>query len=359
MALQSGLARQRALPRPHQAGRRLRRLPRPVVRQRALGGAERLLPSTIAAEIAGLVAAGRIADRNGDDASARVYRASADHFQRSIKGWTVTTTGPYAAALLHPAVQDRRPGRGDHLQPRQRQHRRRPARVVDQGFLELTRLGALPADDPDVAARWPSWTTSSGARRRPAPASTATGPTHRHRGRLRRLPGPRPDRLLADRQAVADRQPGLRAPVAGARRRARRAAAAARRPPGAAALLAAMRVRLGRRPGARAGWEDPAVAAPPFGTDPTDRLDRLQAGRGGRLGLTADLGPGPAVRLISRSAPAARSSSPRIRASRYASPLAQAPLTVTAPADGPVDGDRHERHRHDRAGRAGRVAATT
>ncbi len=53
-------------------------------------------PSTIAAEIAGLVAAGRIADVNGDHARARVYRATADHFQRSIKGWTVTTTGPYA-----------------------------------------------------------------------------------------------------------------------------------------------------------------------------------------------------------------------------------------------------------------------
>src|SRR2546423_14483654 len=53
-------------------------------------------PSTIAAEIAGLVAAGAIADRHGDSASARVYRATADHFQRSIKGWAVTTTGPYA-----------------------------------------------------------------------------------------------------------------------------------------------------------------------------------------------------------------------------------------------------------------------
>src|SRR3989440_216524 len=54
-------------------------------------------PSTIAAEIAGLVAAGATADRHGDHASAIVYRATADQFQRSIKGWTVTTSGPYAA----------------------------------------------------------------------------------------------------------------------------------------------------------------------------------------------------------------------------------------------------------------------
>ena len=76
-------------------------------------------PSTIAAEIAGLAAAGAIADRNGDAAGARVYRATADQYQRSIKGWTVTTTGPLSTrAVLHPAVQDRRPERGAQLRPR-------------------------------------------------------------------------------------------------------------------------------------------------------------------------------------------------------------------------------------------------
>jgi glucoamylase len=51
-------------------------------------------PSTIAAEIAGLVAAADIAQANGDRASARVYRGVADDFQRSVKGWTVTSNGP-------------------------------------------------------------------------------------------------------------------------------------------------------------------------------------------------------------------------------------------------------------------------
>src|SRR6185312_2889924 len=54
-------------------------------------------PSTIAAEIAGLVTAGAIADRHGAHDAALVYRATADHFQRSIKGWTVTTSGPYGS----------------------------------------------------------------------------------------------------------------------------------------------------------------------------------------------------------------------------------------------------------------------
>ena len=55
-------------------------------------------PSTIAAEIAGLVAAADLAQANGDTASAAVWLGVADDWQRSIKGWTVTTNGPLAAA---------------------------------------------------------------------------------------------------------------------------------------------------------------------------------------------------------------------------------------------------------------------
>ena len=108
-------------------------------------------PSTIAAEIAGLVAAGAIADLNGDGASARVYRATADHYQRSIKGWTLTTTGtlspkPYFVRLTkngdpNSAFTYNLGNGGPDADQRD---------VVDAGFLELTRLGVLPADDADV-----------------------------------------------------------------------------------------------------------------------------------------------------------------------------------------------------------------
>src|SRR3954463_13563237 len=50
--------------------------------------------STISAEIAGLLAAAKIARVNGDDGSARVWRATADEFQRNLKRWTLTTNGP-------------------------------------------------------------------------------------------------------------------------------------------------------------------------------------------------------------------------------------------------------------------------
>ncbi|HEU4346481.1 MAG TPA: glucodextranase DOMON-like domain-containing protein [Actinoplanes sp.] len=112
-------------------------------------------PSTIAAEIAGLVAAGVLAQRRGDDAAAQVYLATADHFQRSIKGWTVTTSGPYAPRYFirlsktgdpNAAISYNLGNGGPDADQRS---------VVDQGFLELTRLGILPSDDPDVRASLP------------------------------------------------------------------------------------------------------------------------------------------------------------------------------------------------------------
>jgi glucoamylase len=109
-------------------------------------------PSTIAAEIAGLVAAGRIARLHGDDEAARVYLSTADHFQRSIKGWAVTTTGPYGSGRYfirlsktgdpNAAITYNLGNGGPDADQRA---------IVDAGFLELVRLGILPPDDADVA----------------------------------------------------------------------------------------------------------------------------------------------------------------------------------------------------------------
>ncbi|SHG56988.1 glucoamylase [Jatrophihabitans endophyticus] len=108
-------------------------------------------PSTIAAEIAGLTAAATIAHRQGDDAHARVYQAAADEFQRTVKAHTVTTTGPYSdKPYFVRLTKDGNPDAGTtyglgngSVQADQRS-------VVDGGFQELVRLGALPADDADV-----------------------------------------------------------------------------------------------------------------------------------------------------------------------------------------------------------------
>ncbi len=108
-------------------------------------------PSTIAAEIAGLISAANIADVNGDHVSARVFRGAADDWQRSIKSWTVTTTGPLASNPYfmrlsksgdpNAAISYNVGNGGPTLDQRS---------VVDAGFLELSRLGELPASDSGI-----------------------------------------------------------------------------------------------------------------------------------------------------------------------------------------------------------------
>jgi glucoamylase len=109
-------------------------------------------PSTIAAEIAGLTAASAIAASHGDTARAHLYQATADDFQRNIKNWTVTTTGPdgprYFIRLSktgdpNAAITYSLGNGGPTLDQRS---------VLDGGFQELARLGELPVTDPDIQA---------------------------------------------------------------------------------------------------------------------------------------------------------------------------------------------------------------
>ncbi len=127
-------------------------------------------PSTIAAEIAGLLAAADIADADGDHTSAAVWRGVADDYQRTVKHQTVTTNGP---AAPHPyfirlsktgdpnaAISYNVGNGGPTLDQRA---------VIDAGFLELPRLGVLASTDPDVAQSLP--VVDATIRR-----STASGP---------------------------------------------------------------------------------------------------------------------------------------------------------------------------------------
>lgn len=110
-------------------------------------------PNTIAAEIAGLVAAAKIATLHHDSAAARLYLATADEFQRTVVPETVTTNGP---ASKHPyfirVSKNGNPnssysyylGNGNPKAYDQRS-------VIDAGFLSLARLGELPQNAPVVA----------------------------------------------------------------------------------------------------------------------------------------------------------------------------------------------------------------
>jgi glucoamylase len=127
-------------------------------------------PSTIAAEIAGLVAAADIALVNHDKLSAQLWLGVADDWQRSVEGWTVTSTGPLAS---HPyfirlsktgdpnaAITYNVGNGGPTLDQRT---------VIDAGFLELVRLGLVPFNDTAVTESLPvvdaniETTTTSGA----------------------------------------------------------------------------------------------------------------------------------------------------------------------------------------------------
>jgi glucoamylase len=109
-------------------------------------------PSTMADEVAGLVAAASIARVQGDRASQRLFLATADNFRRLILATTITDNGPLSAQPYFIRVgKTGNPdqafsyslGNGNPTSEDQRS-------VVDQGFLELVRLGELPASDPVV-----------------------------------------------------------------------------------------------------------------------------------------------------------------------------------------------------------------
>ena len=100
------------------------------------------------------MAAAHLARAAGDPVRAALYLATADGYQRNVKKWTVTSTGPYGTGRYfirlsptgHPdtaETYDLGNGSLSHVDQR---------KVIDAGFLELARLGELPAHDPDVLA---------------------------------------------------------------------------------------------------------------------------------------------------------------------------------------------------------------
>jgi len=110
-------------------------------------------PSTIAAEIAGLVCAAAIADRNGDAGAASRYRRTADDWASRLDGWTVTRTGPLAREPYYVrTAQHGTPDSGEPLEINNGGGTYDERAIVDAGFLELVRLGIRPPSSPLVSA---------------------------------------------------------------------------------------------------------------------------------------------------------------------------------------------------------------
>jgi len=113
-------------------------------------------PSTIAAEVAGLVCASDIARKNGAKDDAEHYLRVADDWAANIEKWMVTTTGhlgaPGARLGYYIRVDDSTdPNDGAKLDVKNGGGVWDKRDVVDAGFLELVRLGIRPASDAIIA----------------------------------------------------------------------------------------------------------------------------------------------------------------------------------------------------------------
>lgn len=109
-------------------------------------------PSTIANEIASLVAAADIAAKNGDTASAARYRDTADLWRASLESWTVTHSGAIPTAHYERIDGAGAPDDSSTICDSNGAGCLDERELVDAGFLELVRLGIRAADDPTIAA---------------------------------------------------------------------------------------------------------------------------------------------------------------------------------------------------------------
>ncbi len=111
-------------------------------------------PSTIAAEIAGLVCASAIARAHGAAADAERYLATADDWAAHLDAWLVTTTGHLTSGGHGYFIRigfDRDPNLGRPRELKNGAGTFDERDIVDQGFLELVRLGIRPAADTTIA----------------------------------------------------------------------------------------------------------------------------------------------------------------------------------------------------------------
>lgn len=109
-------------------------------------------PNSIATQIAGLVCAADLARQHGAGALAKKWLDVADRWQAKVKDWTVTPNGPLSdQPYFLRLTKNGKPGTASPYEmgdggPMSIDQRA----VVDPSFLDLVRLGVLPADDPAV-----------------------------------------------------------------------------------------------------------------------------------------------------------------------------------------------------------------
>jgi glucan 1,4-alpha-glucosidase len=108
-------------------------------------------PSTIAAEIAGLVCASSIATTNGDTSDASTYLSTAQTWASEVDSWTYTTSGPIGSGSYFIRIAPNgQPNTNTTVSLANGGGSYDQRAVVDQGFLELVRLGIKSASASDI-----------------------------------------------------------------------------------------------------------------------------------------------------------------------------------------------------------------
>jgi glucoamylase len=105
-------------------------------------------PATIAAEIAGLVCAARIASINGDELNAKRYLNVADRWTQSLEQWTATKGRQGDGHYYLRISQNDDPDDGAKLEINSSNRLVDERALLDAGFLELVRLGIKDANNP-------------------------------------------------------------------------------------------------------------------------------------------------------------------------------------------------------------------
>ena len=300
-------------------------------------------PSTIAAEIAGLTAASVIAAEHGDTARARLYQATADDFQRNIKTWTVTTTGPYATRYFirlsktgdpNAAIQYSLGNGGPTVDQRS---------VIDGGFQELVRLGELPASDPDVQAslgvldKQISVSTPSGTGYYRYGTSAAAGSADGYGDCYQ--PSQTSCTTIGAPWPPTGTGTGHLWPVLSGERA--ESDIAAGQVPAAAPLLNAMlsfSSGVGLVP--EQAWEDPNLPPSPYGSDPATASIGFTDGKAAGSASPLTWAQAQELRLIVDLGTGHTVDTPAVTTQRYVTggPPAALPVTLTAPAPGAAIG---------------------
>ncbi len=296
-------------------------------------------PSTIAAEIAGLTAASVIAARHGDADRAQLYQATADHFQRTIKTRDVTATGQdgprYFIRLSKTGDPDAaisyNLGNGGPTVDQRA--------VIDGGFQELVRLGELPVSDSDVQA-------SLGVEDKQISVSTPSGTGYYRYGTSAAAGSAdgygdcfQPSQTSCSTEGqpwpTTNTGTGHLWPVLSGERA--ESDVAAGKLAGASALLEAIAQfssGVGLVP--EQAWEDPNLAASPFGSDPTTASIGFTDGKAAGSASPLTWAQAQELRLILAVGAGHNLETPAVTRQRY---VAHAPpgaigVTLTAPAPG-------------------------